>query len=153
MSGFCSGKASWNLEEKRELDGREKDEAKTKFWSKINFTNSCTELWRRGRGPIPTKSSWSKVAGEHVIAPEQLVGRQQQWEWQEDRAASSVLMLSNIETWANRFQAGEGRLQTTNQGKHMVGLMALTAYVAEYGLVCHQWQERPLILWRFYASV
>jgi hypothetical protein len=31
MSGFCSGKASWNLEEKRELGRQEKDEAKTKF--------------------------------------------------------------------------------------------------------------------------
>jgi hypothetical protein len=31
MSGFCSGKTSWNLEEKRELDRREKEEAKTKF--------------------------------------------------------------------------------------------------------------------------
>jgi hypothetical protein len=30
-SGFCSGKAFWNLEEKRELGEREKDEAKTKF--------------------------------------------------------------------------------------------------------------------------
>jgi hypothetical protein len=111
MSGFCSGKASWNLEEKRELGRREKDETKTKFWSKLHFTNSCTELWRRGRGPIPTKSSWCKVADEHVIAPEQLGGRQWQWEWQDDRVASSVPMLSNTETWANRFQAGEGRLQ------------------------------------------
>jgi hypothetical protein len=31
MSGFCSGKASWNMEEKRELGRREKDVAKTKF--------------------------------------------------------------------------------------------------------------------------
>jgi hypothetical protein len=35
----------------------------------------------------------------------------------------------------------------------MVGLMALTAHVAEDGLVCQQWDERPLILWKFYASV
>ena len=47
---------------------------------------------------ILTKSSWSKVAGEHMMAPEQLGGRQQQWEWQDDRAASSALMLSNTET-------------------------------------------------------
>jgi hypothetical protein len=36
-----------------------------------------------------------------------------QWEWQDDRAASSTLMLSNTEILANRFQAGEGRLQVT----------------------------------------
>ena len=30
--------------------------------------------------------------------------------------------------------------------KHMVGLMALAAYVAEDGLVGHQWEERPLVL-------
>jgi hypothetical protein len=30
--------------------------------------------------------------------------------------------------------------------KTMVGLMALAAYVAEDGLVSHQWKERPLVL-------
>ena len=108
MSGFCSWKASWKLKEKRELSRREKNVAKTKFWSKLNFTNSCSELWSRGRGPIPAKSSWSKDASEHVMAPEQLGGGH--WEWQDNRAASSALILSNTETWANRFQAGEGRL-------------------------------------------
>jgi hypothetical protein len=34
----------------------------------------------------------------------------------------------------------------------MVGLMALTAYVAEDGLVSHQWEERPLVLRKFYAQ-
>jgi hypothetical protein len=29
--------------------------------------------------------------------------------------------------------------------------MSLAAYVAEDGLVGHQWQEGPLVLWRFYA--
>jgi hypothetical protein len=29
--------------------------------------------------------------------------------------------------------------------------MALAAYVAEDGLVGHQWQERPLVLWKLYA--
>ncbi len=42
-------------------------------------------------------SSWSKVAGEHVMGPEMLVGKQQQWEWQGYRAASSAEMLSNTE--------------------------------------------------------
>jgi hypothetical protein len=31
--------------------------------------------------------------------------------------------------------------------------MALAAYVAEDGLVDHQWEERPLVLWKFYAPV
>jgi hypothetical protein len=33
-----------------------------------------------------------------------------------------------------------------NQRKHMVGLMAPAAYVAEGGLVTHQWEERSLFL-------
>jgi hypothetical protein len=28
----------------------------------------------------------------------------------------------------------------------MVGLMALAVYVAEDGIVSHQWEERPLVL-------
>ena len=31
--------------------------------------------------------------------------------------------------------------------------VSLVAYVAEYGLVGHQWEERPLVLRRSYASV
>ena len=31
--------------------------------------------------------------------------------------------------------------------------MSLAAYVAEDGLVGHQWEEKPLILQRFYAPV
>jgi hypothetical protein len=31
--------------------------------------------------------------------------------------------------------------------------MSLVAYVAEDGLICHQWEERPLVLGRFYAPV
>jgi hypothetical protein len=33
-----------------------------------------------------------------------------------------------------------------NQRKHMVGRVALAAYVAENGLIYHQWEERPLVL-------
>ena len=32
-------------------------------------------------------------------------------------------------------------------------LVSLVAYVAEDGLVSHQWEERPLVLWRLYAPV
>ena len=31
--------------------------------------------------------------------------------------------------------------------------MALVVYVAEDGLVSHQWEERPYVLRRFYAPV
>ena len=34
----------------------------------------------------------------------------------------------------------------TNKRKHMVELMALGAYIAEDGLVGHQWEEKPLVL-------
>jgi hypothetical protein len=32
-------------------------------------------------------------------------------------------------------------------------LESLAAYVAEDGLVCHHWEERPLVLQRLYAPV
>jgi hypothetical protein len=35
---------------------------------------------------------------------------------------------------------------TTNQRVHMVGLMALAAFVAQDGLVGHQYEVRPLVL-------
>jgi hypothetical protein len=38
------------------------------------------------------------------------------------------------------------KLITINQRKYMKGLVALAAYVAEDGLVSHQWEERPLVL-------
>jgi hypothetical protein len=41
----------------------------------------------------------------------------------------------------------------TNQRKHMVELVALAMYVAKDGLVGHQWEETPLVLWRLYAPV
>ena len=35
----------------------------------------------------------------------------------------------------------------------MVGLVSLAAYVAEDGLIIHQWEESPLVLGRFYDLV
>jgi hypothetical protein len=32
-------------------------------------------------------------------------------------------------------------------------LVSLAAYIAEDGLVSHQWEKRPLVLRRFYAPV
>ena len=106
-----------NLEENRELGREEKDVAKAKFWTKLNFTISETHLWSRGRDLIPAKSSWSKVAGEHVMGPEMLVGKQQQWEWQGYRAASSAEMLSNTETWADQLKMKGSLLRCKNKNK------------------------------------
>jgi hypothetical protein len=38
---------------------------------------------------------------------------------------------------------GDPRDWTTNQRAHMEGPMAPAAYVAEVGLVEHQWEEQP----------
>jgi hypothetical protein len=38
------------------------------------------------------------------------------------------------------------RDKTTNQIKHTERLMALAAYIADNGLVGHQWEERPWVL-------
>jgi hypothetical protein len=35
----------------------------------------------------------------------------------------------------------------------MVELVALAVYVAEAGLAGHQYEEKPLVLWRLYATV
>ena len=48
---------------------------------------------------------------------------------------------------------GAPRNWTTNQRIHMEGPMALATYVAEGGLVGHQWEERPLGLRVFDAPV
>ena len=46
---------------------------------------------------------------------------------------------------------GAPRDWTTNQRVHMEGSMAPVTYVAEDGLVWHQWEGRPLLLWRLNA--
>jgi hypothetical protein len=40
-----------------------------------------------------------------------------------------------------------------NQRLHMEGPITPAAYVAEDGLVGHQWEDSPLVLWRFYDPV
>ena len=42
---------------------------------------------------------------------------------------------------------------TTNQRIHIEGPMALATYVGKHGPVAHQWEERPLGLRMFDASV
>ena len=50
----------------------------------------------------------------------------------------------------NTGSPNEGARESTQGaeglGLGLVGLMALAAYVAEDGLVDHQWEERPLVL-------
>ena len=72
---------------------------------------------KQGKGPIPAKSSWSKVAGDHMFD-----SRTARWQAaavgvaeQYNRAASSTLTLSS-ETWANRFQAGEVTIEDFKKG-------------------------------------
>jgi hypothetical protein len=43
-----------------------------------------------------------------VIAPEQLGGRQQQWEWQDDRAASSAPGSLTLKPEQTGFRLGRG---------------------------------------------
>jgi hypothetical protein len=50
--------------------------------------------------------------------------------------------------WTNQYHQIPWNY-TTNQWKHMVELVALAIFVAENGLVGHQWEKRPLVLWRF----
>ena len=76
----------------------ERDVTKTVSLIKVQFYYFQHSVMKQGKGPNSAKSSWSKVPGEHVIGLVQLVGRQWQWEWQDDRAASSAPMLSNTET-------------------------------------------------------
>ena len=45
------------------------------------------------------------------------------------------------------------KVKPTNQGVDMEGPMAPAEYVAEDGLVGHQWEESPLVLWRLDAPV
>jgi hypothetical protein len=55
-----------NLEEKRELGGWEKDVAKTKFWSKLNFTYS-TLSYEGGEGArFPPNNPGVQLQGDHV---------------------------------------------------------------------------------------
>jgi hypothetical protein len=54
--------------------------------------------------------------------------------------------------WTNQYPQSSQDL-TTNQRLHLKGLKAPVTYVAEDGLVGHQWEERPLVLWSFDAPV
>jgi hypothetical protein len=54
--------------------------------------------------------------------------------------------------WTNQYL--QSSLGLNHQPKKIHGgTHGLAAYVAEDGLVSHQWEERPLVLWRFYTPV
>jgi hypothetical protein len=68
------------------------------------------------------------------------------------RAELFLNLIGGTTIWTNQyFQSSLGL--TTSQRKYMVKLMPLAAYVAEDGLVGHQWRERPWVLWRIYAPL
>jgi hypothetical protein len=48
---------------------------------------------------------------------------------------------------------GAPRDWTTNRKVHMEGPVALATYMADDGLVGHQWEEQPLVLWGCDAPV
>jgi hypothetical protein len=54
--------------------------------------------------------------------------------------------------WTNQYPQRSLGLNHQSK-KNMVGFMALAEYVAEDDLGSPQWEERPLVLWRFYAPI
>jgi hypothetical protein len=61
-------------------------------------------------------------------------------------------LIGGTTIWTNQYPQSS-QDSTTNQRVHMEGLMAPAAYIAEDGLVGHQWEERPLVLRRLDAPV
>jgi hypothetical protein len=57
--------------------------------------------------------------------------------------------IGGTTAWTNQYLQNSLRLNHQPK-KTYGGLMALDTYVAEDG---HQWEKRPLVLWRFYAPV
>lgn len=81
------------LESAREeggLGGAIKMKPRQPVWSKFDFTISDTRLWSRGRGPFPPNHPGVKLQVTTCLTLEQQGGRQWQWEWQNERAASST---------------------------------------------------------------
>ena len=112
-----------NLEEKKgaRRRARERDVTKTVILIKVQFYYFRHSVMKQGKGPpIPAKSSWSKVAGEHVIALEQLVGRQRQWEWQDDRGASSAPCSLTLKPEQTCFRLGRGGYRRELAGPHLM---------------------------------
>ena len=62
------------------------------------------------------------------------------------------ILIGGNTIWTNQYPPELPGLNHQSK-KHMVEHMALAAYVAEDGLVGHQSEERPLVLWRICAPV
>lgn len=82
---------------------RDKDETKTTSLIKVRFYYFWYSVVKQGKGPFPTKSSWSKVAGDHVF--DSGTAR-----WQAVAVGVAEWKGGKLHPmlWANRFQAGEG---------------------------------------------
>ena len=91
-------KASWNLKEKRGLGDVRKMKPRqgSDQGSILLFLILGYEAGEGARFPL--NHPGVKLQVTTCFATEQLGGRQRQWEWQNDRAASSALILSNTET-------------------------------------------------------
>jgi hypothetical protein len=59
--------------------------------------------------------------------------------------------MKELEKVPKELKGSIGETIWTNQ--YLPWLVCLVAYVAEDGLVSHQWEKRPLVLWRFYVPV
>jgi hypothetical protein len=69
-------------------------------------------------------------------------------------SCSSFSLFSNTSIVKQTTLPRTLRDWTSNQRVHMEGSMVPATYVAEKGLVGrHQWEKRPLVLWRLDAQV
>jgi len=60
--------------------------------------------------------------------------------------AEEIFNLIGRTTISTKQTHQSSKNETTNQKLHMEGPMIPATYVAEGGLVGHQWEERPLVL-------
>jgi hypothetical protein len=79
-----------------------------------------------------------------------------QWRtWRKDWGAEGVCNpIGRTTIWTNLYPQSSQELKVQpNQRVQLEGPMAIAAYVAEDGLVGHQLEEKPLVLWRLNALV
>jgi hypothetical protein len=87
--------ASWNLEETRGLGYTRETELRQDS-DQSSILLFCVPSYEGGgRGPFPPNNPGVKLQVTMCLTLEQQGGKQRQWEWQNDRAASSAPMLSS----------------------------------------------------------
>ena len=128
------------------------------LWESILYSHQTqTLLW------MPRSACWQEahIAVYWEALPEPDKYRGECSHWTEQWVPNEVVQerTEGIEGACNT----KGRTTVSNnqtpgtkpktQRVHMVGLMVLAAYVEQDDLIGHQWQERPLVLWRFDTPV